>query len=179
MVHSFAQLKATPEVIRQNLAMEPEEFDKQLLVWLDKDVGKTVANFDKWRTGVKDLVQQAKNKNYDEVLKEGEEVRGLYPDYVYPANPYEFMAEADLAKGNKQAAVAILTDYEKMGGRNPQALKQLASLEEELGKPADAAATLDRLNYIFPVDEELHRHLGDLCLGPENFKGRTPRFVRR
>jgi len=37
-------------------------------------------------------------------LKEGEEVRGLYPDYVYPANPYEFMAEADLAKGNKQAA---------------------------------------------------------------------------
>jgi len=81
------------------------------------------------------------------------------------------MAQADLAKGNKQAAVAILTDYEKMGGRNPQALKQLASLEEELGKPADAAATLDRLNYIFPVDEELHRHLGDLWLAQNNLKG--------
>jgi len=171
MVHSFAQLKATPEVIRQNLAMEPEEFDKQFLEWLDKDVGKTVANFDKWRTSLKDLAQQAKNKNYDEVLKEGEEVRQLYPDYVYPANPYEFMAQADLAKGNKQAAIAILTDYEKMGGRNPQALKQLASLEEELGKPADAAATLDRLNYIFPVDEELHRHLGDLWFAQNNFKG--------
>ncbi len=171
MVHSFAQLKTTPEVIRQNLAMEPEEFDKEFLEWLDKDVGKTVANFDKWRTSLKDLAQQAKNKNYDEVLKEGEEVRQLYPDYVYPANPYEFMAQADLAKGNKPAAVAILTDYEKMGGRNPQALKQLASLEEELGKPADAAATLDRLNYIFPVDEELHRHLGDLWLAQNNFKG--------
>ena len=150
MVHSFAQLKTTPEVIRQNLAMEPEEFDKQFFEWLDKDVGKTVGNFDKWRTSLKDLAQQAKNKNYDEVLKEGEEVRQLYPDYVYPANPYEFMAQADLAKGNKQAAIAILTDYEKMGGRDPQALKQLASLEEELGKPADAAATLDRLNYIYP-----------------------------
>jgi len=171
MVHSFAQIKTTPEVIRQNLAMEPEEFDKQFLEWLDKDVGKTVANFDKWRTSLKDLAQQAKNKNYDEVLKEGEEVRQLYPDYVYPANPYEFMAQADLAKGNKQAAIAILTDYEKMGGRNPQALKQLASLEEELGKPADAAATLDRLNYIFPVDEELHRHLGDLWFSQNNFKG--------
>jgi tetratricopeptide (TPR) repeat protein len=171
MVHSFAQLKTTPEVIRQNLAMEPEEFDKQFLEWLDKDVGKTVANFDKWRTSLKDLAQQAKNKNYDEVLKEGEEVRQLYPDYVYPANPYEFMAQADLAKGNKPAAIAILTDYEKMGGRNPQALKQLASLEEELGKPADAAATLDRLNYIFPVDEELHRHLGDLWFAQNNFKG--------
>jgi len=171
MVHSFAQVKTTPEVIRQNLAMEPEEFDKQFLEWLDKDVGKTVANFDKWRTGLKDLAQQAKNKNYDEVLKEGEEVRQLYPDYVYPANPYEFMAQADLAKGNKKAAIAILTDYEKMGGRNPQALKQLASLEEELGKPADAAATLDRLNYIYPVDEELHRHLGDLWFAQNNFKG--------
>jgi tetratricopeptide (TPR) repeat protein len=171
MVHSFAQLKTTPEAIRQNLAMEPEEFDKQFLDWLDKDVGKTVANFDKWRTGVKDLVQQAKNKNYDEVLKEGEEVRQLYPDYVYPANPYEFMAQADLAKGNKQAAISILTDYEKKGGRNPQALKQLASLEEELGKPADASATLERLNYIFPVDEELHRHLGDLWFAQNNTKG--------
>jgi tetratricopeptide (TPR) repeat protein len=171
MVHSFAQIKTTPDVIRQNLAMEPEEFDKEFLEWLDKDVGKTVANFDKWRTSLKDLAQQAKNKNYDEVLKEGEEVRQLYPDYVYPANPYEFMAQADLAKGNKPAAIAILTDYEKMGGRNPQALKQLAALEEELGKPADAAATLDRLNYIFPVDEELHRHLGDLWFAQNNFKG--------
>ena len=171
MVHSFAQLKTTPDVIRQNLEMEPEEFDKQFLVWLEKDVGKTVANFDKWRAGVKDLVQQAKNKNYDEVLKEGEEVRELYPDYVYPANPYEFMAQADIAKGNKQAAVSILTDYEKMGGRAPQSLKQLASLEEELGKPADAAATLDRLNYISPVDEELHRHLGDLWFAQNDAKG--------
>ncbi len=171
MVHSFAQRKTTPEVIRQDLGMAPEEFDKQFLDWLDKDVGKTVANFDKWRMSLKDVVEQAKNKNYDEVLKEGEEVRRMYPDYVYPANPYEFMAQADLAKGNKQAAAAILTDYEKMGGRSPQTLKQLASLEEELGKPADAAATLNRLNYIDPVDEELHRHLGDLWFAQNNYTG--------
>ena len=29
MVHSFAQLKTTPEVIQENLGMSPEEFDKQ------------------------------------------------------------------------------------------------------------------------------------------------------
>src|SRR6202521_2226596 len=166
MVHSFAQRKTTPEVIQQDLGMAPGEFDKQFQEWLNKDVGKSAANFDKWRASVKNLAQQAKNKNYDEVLKEGEIVRSLYPDYVYPANAYEFMADADLAKGNKQAAIVILTDYEKIGGRNPQALKQLASLEEELGKPADAAATLDRLNYIYPVDEDLHRHLGDLWFAP-------------
>jgi tetratricopeptide (TPR) repeat protein len=58
-----------------------------------------------------------------------------------------------------------------MGGRSPEALKQLASLEEELGKPADAAATLNRLNYIDPVDEELHRHLGDLWFTQKNYTG--------
>src|ERR1019366_9574024 len=131
-----------------------------------------VPNFDKWRTSLKDLVEQAKNKNYDEVLKEGGEVRRMYPDYVYAANPYEFMAEDELGKGNKQAAAAVLTDYEKMGGRSQQSLKQLASLEEELGKPAEAAATLDRLNYIDPVnDEELRRHLGDLWFAQGNYTG--------
>jgi cellulose synthase operon protein C len=171
MVHSFAAHKTTPDVVREVLGMAPEEFDKQFLEWLDKDVGKTVANFDQWRAKLKDVAAQAKNKNYDEVLKEGEEARRLYPDYVYPANPYEFMAEADAAKGDKQAAAAILTAYEKAGGHNPPALKQLASLEEELGKPADAAATLERVNYVYPTDEELHRRLGDLWFAQNNFAG--------
>ena len=171
IVHSYAQLKTTPDVIRQDLGMTPEEFDKQFLEWLDKDVGKTVANFDNWRTAIKGLVQQAKSKNYDAVLKEGEIVRSLYPDYVYPANAYEFMADADLAKGDKKAAAAILTTYEKIGGHNPPALKQLAALEEELGKPADAAATLERLNYVYPVDEDLHHRLGDLWFAQKNYPG--------
>ena len=38
MVHSFAALKTTPEVIQENLGMTPEEFDKQFQAWLDKDV---------------------------------------------------------------------------------------------------------------------------------------------
>jgi tetratricopeptide (TPR) repeat protein len=171
MVHSFADHKNTPDTVREDLGMAPEEFDKQFLDWLDKDIGKTVANFDQWRAKLKDLAAQAKNKNYDEVLKEGDEVRRLYPDYVYPANPYEFMAAADIAKGDKTAAASILTAYEKIGGHNPPALKQLASLEEELGKPADAAATLDRVNYVYPMDEEMHRHLGDLWFAQNNFAG--------
>jgi tetratricopeptide (TPR) repeat protein len=81
------------------------------------------------------------------------------------------MANADIAKGDKPAAVAILTAYEKIGGHNPPALKQLASLEEELGKPDEAAETLDRLNYVYPTDEELHHHLGDLWFAQKNYPG--------
>ncbi len=35
--------------------MAPEEFDKQFMDWLNKDVGQTVANFDQWRVELKDL----------------------------------------------------------------------------------------------------------------------------
>ncbi len=58
-----------------------------------------------------------------------------------------------------------------MGGESPAALKQLASLQEELGQPKEAAATLDRINYIYPVDENLHHRLGALWLAQGNDAG--------
>ena len=171
LVHSFAERKTTAEVIQQDLGMKPEEFDKQFAEWLDKDVGKTVASFDGWRKRLKNLAELAESHHYDEVLKEGAALLQMYPEYVFGANPYEFIAEADLGKGDDRSAVAILTAYEKMGGRSPEALKELASLEQKLGQPKEAAATLDRINDIDPVDEDLHRRLGDLWLAQNNYDG--------
>jgi tetratricopeptide (TPR) repeat protein len=136
--------------------------------WLYKDLGKTAASFDEWRNRLKELAELAKDKNWDEVLKKGDEVRQMYTDYVEGANPYEFMAEAHLAKGDKKAAVQVLTEYEKIGGRNPNALKELASLEQEMGDAKGAAATLESINYIYPVDEDLHRKLCDLWFDLNN-----------
>jgi tetratricopeptide (TPR) repeat protein len=178
IVHAYAELKTTPEVIQQVLGMTPAEFDKQFQDWLYKQDGGPAAHFDEWRTKLKDLVEQSRSHNYDAVLKEGEEVRRLYPDYVYDANPYQFIAQADVAKGDKKAAAAILTDYEKLGGHSPEMLKELASLEEGLGDPKDAAATLDRINYIYPVgDEDLHRRLGRLWLAQQNYPGAVREFT--
>jgi cellulose synthase operon protein C len=168
MVHSYAQLKTTPEAIQQNLGMSPEEFDKAFLDWLYNDLGKTAASFDEWRNRLKELAELAKDKNWDEVLAKGDAVRQLYPDYVEGANTYEFLAEAHLAKGDKKAAAQVLTEYEKIGGRSPDALKELASLEQEMGDPKDAAATLERINYIYPMDEDLHRKLCDLWFDQKN-----------
>jgi tetratricopeptide (TPR) repeat protein len=171
MVHSFAAKQTTAATIQQNLKMTPEEFDKEFQDWLYKGDGQVAAHFDDWRAKLKDVVEQAKNHNYDVVLKEGQEVVQLYPQYIYAANAYQFIAEADLAKDNKQAAAAILTDYEKMGGRDPDLLKKLASLEEALGSPKEAAATLERINYIYPEDPQLHERLGKLWLAQQNYPG--------
>ncbi len=60
----------------------------------------------------------------------------MYPDYVYDANAYEFMAEADLAKGNKPAAAAMLTEYEKQGGRDPGRAEELGIAGRRTGRAA-------------------------------------------
>jgi cellulose synthase operon protein C len=171
MAHSFATHKTTADVIQQDLGMPPDEFDRQFRDWLNQDIGKTAANFDEWRKRLKGLAELAKNGQYDEVLKQGDEVLHLYPEYVFEANAYQFMADADVAKGDERAAAAVLTNYEKMGGSRPESLKELASLEEKLGEPQQAANTLDRINYIYPMDEDLHRHLGDLWFRQKNFDG--------
>jgi tetratricopeptide (TPR) repeat protein len=171
MVHSFAALKTTPEVIQTNLQMSPEEFDKAYAAWLEKRVGQTAANFDMWTKKLKELAALSKANDHDGVVKAAPEVVRLYPQYVGDANAYEFLASAQLAKGDKKGAAATLTAYEKMGGESPETLMKLASLEEEAGDKKEAAATLDRINYIYPEMEGLHRHLGELWLAQGNYQG--------
>ena len=171
MVHSFAERKATPEAIQDNLHVSPEEFDKQYAAWLDKKVGTTVANFDTWREQLKALAKVADAKQDDEVITTAPAVIKLYPEYVDDANAYEFLAAAQIRKGNKPSAVEVLTAYQKMGGESPDALKELAGLEEESGHIKEAAATLDELNFIYPEDEDMHRKLGELWLAQGNNAG--------
>jgi tetratricopeptide (TPR) repeat protein len=164
MVHSYAALKTTREAMEANLHVSPEEFDGQYAAWLDKRVGTTVTNFDAWRTQLKALAKLAEAKDNDGVIAAAPAVIKLYPEYVEDANAYEFLAAAQMEKGNKQAAAEALTAYETAGGEIPDALKKLAGLEAELGHPKDAAATLEQLNFIYPEDEDLHRRLGGLLL---------------
>jgi tetratricopeptide (TPR) repeat protein len=58
-VHSYAQLKSTPDVIRQNLGMEPEQFDREFMAVLDKELGATVAKFQVWSGHIKELAALA------------------------------------------------------------------------------------------------------------------------
>jgi tetratricopeptide (TPR) repeat protein len=140
-------------------------------VWLEAQTKITVEHLADWRTGVKQMREDLKAKKYDDVLRQGQAIREFYTDYVESGSVYELMADAYLAKGDKASARAQLEKYSAVGGRNPALVKKLATLEEEAGDPVKAAAALDRLNYIYPEDEELHRRLGDLWLARNNVPG--------
>ena len=165
MMRGFAARKTTVEVVEQILGMKPEAFDKDFLTWLDKRVGQTVAGFEEWRKKLKVVAADFKEKKYDDVIKKSKEIRDLYPDYVEAGNIYEFLADSYAEKGDKAAAANELMAYAKIGGRNPETLKRTGKMLEEQGKREEAAAVYERINYVYPVqDEELHTRLGALWL---------------
>jgi tetratricopeptide (TPR) repeat protein len=106
------------------------------------------------------------------VLQQGPAVLAMYPEFVGDANGYELIADAAQMRGDAKTETAMLTAYMHEGGQNPALLKRLAGLQEKAGQHGDAAATLERLNYIYPVkDEDLHRQLGDLLFAEKRFAG--------
>jgi cellulose synthase operon protein C len=172
MVHSYAKQLTTPQVVQQNLGLVPEDFDQQFFAWIDHKYGVEAAHFDEWRDKLKVLASAAHEKQYDTVLRDAPAVLAMYPEYVNETNVYEFLADADKAGGDSKAEAAILTAYEHQGGRMPEMLKRLATLEESRGQTDEAVATLERLNYIYPVkDEELHHRLGDLLYKEKQYDG--------
>ena len=172
MVHSYADLKTTPQAIQQNLGLAPEEFDKQYLAWIEHKYGSEAAHFDVWREKLKTLVAAAKQKQYEAILRDGPAVVEMYPEYVGDASAYEVIADAAKAQGDSAKESEILAAYVRHGGQMPDLLRCLAALQEEAGQHAQATATLVRSNYVYPVkDEELHQHLGDLLYAQRQFDG--------
>jgi cellulose synthase operon protein C len=177
MVHSFAARKTTPEAIQDNLHVAPEEFDKQFNAWLDAKYGATVKNFDEWRKQLRALVETEKAGKNEAVITDGTAVIKLYPEYIGEANAYEIVADAQFAKGDKEGAVATLSAYAREGGGDPEALQKLAALDEAMGRGKEAAAALDSINFIYPMEVSLHARLGDLWLAQGNNAGAVREYT--
>ena len=123
------------------------------------------------------LTESAKAGTPEVVIRAGLLIRDVYPDYVETGSVYELLYDAYLAKGDKTNAMAQLEKYSSVGGRSSTLIKKLATLQEEAGKRKEAAASLERLNFIYPFDEELHRRLGSLWLDQGNTKGAVAEFA--
>lgn len=163
MMHSFARVTTTAEVIGRTLGIKPEEFDAQFLKWLDEQQAVPLKAFEEWTKAMKPLNAAVKAKRWDQVLETAPKMVAEYPEYVEAGSAYEALAEAKLAKEDKRGGLAALDGYARQGGRDPVVLKKLAGLQKELNQPAAAEATLRRLLWIYPVkDEDLHRQLATL-----------------
>ena len=58
MINDFVmQMTDTGAVVRKELKIEPAEFDKQFLAYIDSQTKNVVANLSKWKEGVKHLAR--------------------------------------------------------------------------------------------------------------------------
>jgi len=176
MLRDFGNDDSTPTVIRKELKMEPADFDKQFLAFVEAGAKNVVDHFDEWQKRLKQVNALARSKDYDGVIKEGVAIRDMYPDYVEEGSVYEFLASAYLAKDDKPAAIAGLERYVKAGGRNPDSIKLLAKQLEDAGRKKEAADVLVRLNYIYPMDNGQHQRLGALWMDAGNVAGAIREF---
>ena len=176
MLHDFGTGADTASVVRKELKIEPAEFDKRFLASLESETKKTVDKFTQWRDAARGIARLAATKDYDGVIREGRQWRDVYPDYVEGGSLYELLADAYRAKGDTAAAVDELERYVHAGGRNPETIKLLAKELSGMGKKKEAAAVLDRLNFIYPEDNELHLRLGELWFEQGNAAGSVREF---
>jgi len=176
MIQGFKDRKDTATVIKDVLKVTPEEFDKQFFPWLEARTKKTVDGFPEWTTKIKEANEAVKAKDWDRVIAIGPEIRDVYPDFVEPGNVYNMLARAYKEKGDTANLIATLEAYSAHGGRDVTTLKQLGDLQSEAGRKKDAAATLSKINFIFPKDEALHQKLGALEMELNNPKAAIREF---
>jgi tetratricopeptide (TPR) repeat protein len=176
MLRDFGANDDTATVIRKELKMEPADFDRQFIAALDAETKRTVENFDLWKEAIKRIDAASASRDYDDVIRLANDVRDLYPGYVEHHSLYEALAKAYLAKGDRAAAIDMLEQYVHAGGRDPDSIMLLAKELTAAGNRKEAAAVLERLNYIYPMLSDQHRLLGELWLEQDNAGGAIREF---
>jgi tetratricopeptide (TPR) repeat protein len=176
MLKDFGNDDDTPTVIRKELKIEPAEFDKEFLAHLDAETKNVVARFDEWKKQLKVVADAVRTKDWSAVIKQGTAIRDYFPDYVEDHSIYELLAQAYEAQGDKKSQMDELQRYVKAGGRNPESIKKDAKLLEDAGNKQEAAAVLERLNFIYPMDNRAHQQLGALLLDQKKPAGAVREF---
>jgi tetratricopeptide (TPR) repeat protein len=165
MIRAFSKPRPTVDVIREQLKIEPEQFDKDFLADLDAQTSKTVAGFAQWTKDLRDLNRDVKeDKAPPDLVDRARKLEALYPEYVESGNAYVLAADALLKAGDKAGAMAEYTKYSKIGGRDLETMEKYADLLAASGDKKAAVAALWRMIYVFPLDAGLHQKLGDLDL---------------
>jgi len=165
MLHEFAKNTPTVDVVKSQLGISPEQFDKDFLAYIEKETAAPVKNFESWTKQIKELNSTAdKAGNTDELIEKTRSLEAMYPDYVEAGNAYDLTARLCLKKQDKDCAMKEYATYAKKGGHEPDVVMKYAELLEEAGKKDEARKQLERLNYVTPLDQKLHERLGLLYM---------------
>jgi tetratricopeptide (TPR) repeat protein len=109
-----------------------------------------------------------RDERYDDAEVQLREALRMFPEYGEADSPYWYLAQIHRERGELDRAAAALARLNALSESNYRALVMEADLLEELDRPAEAAAALDKAVQIWPYEIELHERLAGLASGLGN-----------
>ncbi len=164
LLAAFGEGLDTASAIRKVLDVSAPAFDREFSVYIEEEHGPVLASLDDWHETYVLLSAAHAAQEFSQVIDIATTLIDMHPGYVEADSPYIVLANAHETLGNRDAAKAALMTYHERGGFDPNALKQLAAWQVEADDQRAAAATLQTVAMVQPLDEELHQQLGTLRL---------------
>jgi tetratricopeptide (TPR) repeat protein len=109
-----------------------------------------------------------RDERYDDAEVHLREALRMFPEYGEPDSPYWFLAQIHQERGELDRAAAALARLNALSESNYTALVREADILEELNRPAEAAAALDKAVQVWPYEIELHERLATMMSNLQN-----------
>jgi tetratricopeptide (TPR) repeat protein len=107
-------------------------------------------------------------ERYDDAEIHLREALRMFPEYGEADSPYWFLAQIHQERGELDQAAAALARLNALSESNYRALVREADVLEELGRPAEAAAALDKAVQVWPYEIPLHERLATMMANLDN-----------
>ena len=193
MLSGYRLRHSTPEVFKQVLELELDEFDERFETYLAERFGTVAATLRLPPEGeappvvVEDLSSRASQDEFDFIahlevgkraLADGdtekaetylERAKKLFPQYAEEGSPYIVLAEMHEDAGRTARAASELQTFVDINENHYDAHVKLSQLYQELGETEQAAEILERALYIYPFELTVHQDLARLFRESERY----------
>ncbi|HEY4368295.1 MAG TPA: tetratricopeptide repeat protein [Steroidobacteraceae bacterium] len=164
LLHQFTRDTSTQAAIEATFRMPSAEFDKQFDAFARARYATTIARGEEWQKLYQAVRKAVQEEHSADAIGPARQAIDIYPGYVANQSPYELAALALEKAGNAEEAIAVLLQYRKVGGWEPEALRQLVRLLDGVGRTAEANEVLIAINYVDPLNAQQHAQLGERLL---------------
>jgi tetratricopeptide (TPR) repeat protein len=164
LLYQFGDGLLTAEAIEVVIGIPARQFDKEFDKYVQSEHGAILDNLEDWHRTQQSVSQHIAAGEWRNVPALARHLISLLPQYTEPDSPYIALARAEQELGNSAAAMDALEAFWRHGGYEPDALQRLASWFNDAGRTNDAVDVLTSINFVEPLDQELHGTLGDMLL---------------
>jgi tetratricopeptide (TPR) repeat protein len=164
LLHAFEHTSDVSEALQRSLGLTAEQFDRRFQADLSQRYGALLAHESEWQMARNAASAAAARADWGASIAAAQRALSWLAQDVGDGSPYVPLAMAYEASGQPQRALQALQVYWQRGGHDPQALRELAARLHAAGQLDEAIDVLESVNYVAPLDDELHGRLGDWLL---------------